>query len=120
MTARLRGIRLPVIVVMAGILPLACTTGADTASPVVTNQVDMPRSYRFSPAAIQVEVGATVTWTNSDNFTHSVVFEGESDPIAMLKPGDTASQAFETAGRYPYVCSLHPQDMTGVVEVVAS
>ena len=106
---------------MAGMLLLACSTGdGDPSSPVATNQVDMPRSYRFSPAAIQIEAGASVTWTNSDNFTHSVLLEGEAQPIALLKPGESATHTFETAGRFPYVCSLHPQDMTGVVEVVAS
>lgn len=119
MTARLSRAGIPVVFAMAGMLLLGCTTGAGRASPVVTDQVDMPRSYRFSPASIQVEVGATVTWTNSDNFTHSVVLEAEPDPIATLRPGEAASHTFETAGRFPYVCSLHPQDMTGVVEVIS-
>lgn len=113
-------LRLPAAIVAAGMFIAACGGGGGAAgSPVATNQVDMPPSYRFVPAAIQIEAGTSVTWTNSDNFTHSVLFDGESEPIALLKPGETASRTFETAGTYPYVCSLHPQDMTGVVEVTA-
>lgn len=120
MTVHPGRLRVPAVMAMAGMLVLACGTGSGgAASPVATNQVDMPPSYRFAPAAIQVETGATVTWTNSDNFTHTVLLDGESAPIALLKPGETASHTFATAGRFPYVCSLHPQDMTGVVEVLA-
>jgi plastocyanin len=119
MTATFRWLRSPVVA-MAGMLLVGCGAGgAVDASPVATSQVDMPPSYRFSPVAILVETGATVTWTNADNFTHSVLFDGDSEPIAMLEPGERATHTFESTGRFPYVCSLHPQDMTGVVEVVA-
>ena len=34
------------------------------------DSVDLPKSYKFAPAAITVTAGTTVTWTNDDNFTH--------------------------------------------------
>jgi plastocyanin len=53
--------------------------------------------------------GATVTWTNDDNFTHNVTFEGEAS--LMMWPGQTATRTFDTPGTYACQCTLHPQDM---------
>ena len=99
----------------------ACSSGAGAAgaSPVATDKVDLPPSYRFAPAAITVQAGATVTWTNDDHFTHSVqILDGglPGDPHVM-QPGQTATVTFATAGTYHYQCHLHPQNMKGVVTV---
>lgn len=96
---------------------LAGCSGGEGATPsvVATTTVDLPKSYRFEPAAILVDVGATVTWTNHDDFTHNVAFDGDA-PLAM-KPGDSVTRAFPTAGTFPYLCSLHPREMQGSVAV---
>lgn len=97
---------------------LAGCSGEEAATPssVATTSVDLPKSYRFEPAAIEVEVGATVTWTNHDEFTHNVAFDGDA-PLAM-KPGESVTRAFPTAGTFPYTCSLHPSEMKGRVAVI--
>lgn len=95
---------------------LGCAPGG-SGSPVPTDQVDLPKSYRFAPEAIVVPVGTTVTWTNSDNFTHSVQFEGDTTPGMVVKPGETVTRRFETVGTFPYVCAFHPQDMQGTLVV---
>ena len=92
--------------------------GAD-ASPIATDHVDLPKSYKFEPAAIQVVAGTTVTWTNDDNFAHSVELAGQASPIGVMKPGETVTYTFAAPGTYPYICTFHPQDMRGVVQVVA-
>ena len=108
---------LPALAVLALVLA-ACGGGAGAASsPVPTTTVDLPKSYKFAPAAITVTAGATVTWTNHDNFTHNVSLEGEA-PLTMA-PGESVSHTFSTPGTYPYVCSLHPKDMKGSVLVAA-
>ena len=90
--------------------------GADaSATPVATTTVDLPKSYRFEPAAIVVEAGATVSWTNHDNFSHTVLFTGD-EPLA-LAPGESVTRLFATPGQYAYVCTLHPQNMKGTVLV---
>ncbi len=113
------------LLVAVAALALAGCAGEASASapsdgPVATTRVDLPRSYLFQPAAIVVTVGATVTWTNSDNFTHSVQFEGDAAPGAVLKPGASASRTFDAAGTYAYLCAFHPQNMRGTVEVTAA
>jgi plastocyanin len=91
--------------------------GSSDGSPVATTTVDLPKSYRFAPAAITVEVGSTVTWTNNDNFSHNVdLADDAGEPLAMA-PGESVSHVFEAAGTFAYVCSLHPADMTGTVIV---
>lgn len=102
----------------AALLLLALVAGcsgeeAATSSVVATTTVDLPKSYRFEPAAIQVDVGATVTWTNHDEFTHNVVFDSDG-PLAMT-PGDSVTRLFPATGTFAYVCSLHPREMQGSV-----
>jgi plastocyanin len=104
------------VLAVVTLLVAACGSGAGAASsPVATTTVDLPPSYRFVPAAIVVPAGATVTWTNHDNFTHNVAFDGAE--ALRMAPGESASRAFETPGTYAYVCSLHPKDMKGTVVV---
>ncbi len=86
---------------------------------MATDQVDLPRSYKFAPEDITVPVGTTVTWTNNDNFTHSVrLLDGGE--VQMMKPGESVTHAFTGAGLFRYDCSLHPKDMQGSVLVEAT
>lgn len=123
--ARAGRLLLPALVALALVLVAACGGGgagsgggAGQASPIATTTVDLPKSYRFEPTAITVPAGATVIWTNHDNFSHNVSLEG-ADPLAMSR-GDSVSHTFATPGLYPYVCSLHPKDMKGTVLVTGS
>jgi plastocyanin len=104
----------------SAIVASGCASSAGAgASAVATDRVDLPKSYRFAPAAITVKAGTTVTWTNDDHFTHSVQFlDGglPNDPHVM-QPGQTATFTFTTAGTFNYQCHFHPQNMKGVVTV---
>ena len=94
------------------------SSGAN-ASPVATTTVDLPKSYRFAPAAIAVRAGSTVTWTNDDNFSHSVAFlDGglPGEPLVM-EPGQSVTFTFDHAGTFHYQCHFHPQNMQGSVTV---
>ena len=95
--------------------------GAGGSGPVATTSVDLPASYRFAPADITVAAGSTVTWTNHDNFTHSVAFLDGGLPTEprVMKPGETATFTFAAAGTFHYQCSFHPQNMKGTVVVSA-
>ena len=104
-------------ILLAALLAAACQA-AEPSVPVATNQVDLPRSYRFAPENITVPVDTTVTWTNNDNFTHSVRLL-ESGEVQMMKPGESVTHAFPGAGLFRYDCSLHPNDMQGSVLVEA-
>jgi plastocyanin len=95
-------------------LGAACGAG-ESAEPVATTEVTMAKSYRFDPKTIEVEAGATVTWRNDDNFTHTVQVDGQEDH--MVEQGESVSITFEQPGTYHYVCTLHSKDMDGEVIV---
>lgn len=105
-------------VVLVGALP-ACSGEPAVPTDEAAEQVDMPPSYRFAPETLEVAAGTTVTWTNNDHFTHDVVIlEPEETDVGQAKPGETVSFTFDEPGTYSYECSLHPQQMQAVVEVV--
>ena len=94
---------------------VACGGSGESAAPVATTEVVMPKSYRFEPKTIEVKAGATVTWRNEDNFTHTVEVEGQDDH--EVEPGDSVAIDFPKPGTYEYVCTLHSHDMRGKVIV---
>jgi len=89
--------------------------GTSASPPVETTTVEMAKSYRFAPKTIEVKSGATVTWTNHDNFTHTVKLDGGRDH--KVGRGNSVSIRFDRPGTFPYVCTLHSHDMHGTVIV---
>ena len=118
---RRRVAALLLVVLLVG-APAACSSASGSAAPVSTSTVDLPQSYRFAPADIAIQAGTTVTWTNHDNFTHSVTFldGGLPSEPQVMEPGATTTFAFATPGQYHYQCHLHPQNMRGSVTVTAA
>jgi plastocyanin len=106
------------LIVLTALLA-ACAT-APSAEPVATSRVDLPPSYRFEPEVISVPDGTTVTWTNHDNFSHSVRLLDDGGEVLTMAPGESASFTFSGPGKHRYDCSLHPHDMSGVVIVSES
>ena len=101
--------------VAAAVLVAAGCGSAESSEPVATTEVEMVKSYRFDPKVIEIRAGDTVTWTNEDNFTHTVQVDGEEDH--EVGQGESVSITFDTPGAYHYVCTLHRQDMDGEVIV---
>ncbi|HEY8704505.1 MAG TPA: cupredoxin domain-containing protein [Gaiellaceae bacterium] len=108
--------RLVLLLVLAvsAVLTAGCGS-AFSSKPVATNQVLLPKSYRFDPMEVVVKAGTSVTWSNHDNFTHTVKVEDGVDH--KISPGQSVTIKFPTLGTYRYVCTLHSHDMHGVVIV---
>ena len=104
---------LPVVAAVA--LFTAGCGGSDTSDPIAATEVEMVKSYSFDPKVIEIEAGDTVTWTNNDNFTHTVQVEGQEDH--KVEQGASVEITFDKPGTYDYVCTLHSQDMDGTVIV---
>jgi plastocyanin len=80
---------------------VALALGASSSS-AATTQVTISKAG-FSPAAVTVRPGDTVTWTNTDTAAHQVVADHAgftSSPV--LQPGQSYSFTFTTAGKFSY------------------
>ena len=72
-------------------------------------------NFMFDPASITIKVGTTVTWTNQESATHSVVASDGSWESPSLNTGDTFSHTFDKAGTFEYVCGFHSRMMGTVI-----
>ncbi|MCX5604217.1 cupredoxin family copper-binding protein [Streptomyces phaeochromogenes] len=106
--------------VLVLLVPLLLLWAAPGPASAATYRVAM-KGYAFSPAALTVPVGSTVTWTNQDTAPHDV--KTTSGPVSihspMLQKGQSWSFTFTTAGSYGYYCTVHP-DMTARIVVQAA
>jgi plastocyanin len=86
------------------------------SAPVDAEQVVI-RDFAFNPPDLSVAVGSSVTWTNEDGATHTVL-DPTNAVIASpnLDQGSTYTATFDEPGTYDYICSIHTS-MTGSVTV---
>ncbi len=89
----------------------------ETAAATGAVAVDIA-NFAFNPVTIEVKVGDTVTWTNSDGFAHTATQKpsGSGFQSGTLKPGESFSYTFDTAGTFDYYCEFH-SGMKGQVVV---
>ena len=80
------------------------------------NAVSVYDNY-FSPPALTVAKGATVTWTWRGAVGHSVTFTSGGPSTAVMTTGTTQA-TFNAVGTFNYHCSVHvAQGMTGTITV---
>jgi plastocyanin len=93
-------------------------TGIATITTIVagaTGAVTAP-SITYLPADLNVQAGATVTWT-FQSVPHTVTFTSAGAPAGLGEFRDGSdSVVFPTSGTYSYRCEIHP-GMVGVVHV---
>lgn len=77
------------------------------------------QNFAFHPGTVNVSAGDTVTWINRDNTPHTATASGGSFNTGTLKAGQSASHTFSKAGRFAYICAIHP-NMLGTVVVAAT
>jgi plastocyanin len=96
---------------------LALFTALVVATPAqaATINVRITKSG-FSPSSVRINFGDTVRWTNADTANHQIVADNGSFASPILKPKQTYSFAFKTAGRFPYHDAIKPS-LKGVVRV---
>ena len=70
----------------------------------------------YSPNSVTVAVGGKVTWKNVDSAAHSATAMDSSFDTSLVNAGASASNTFNTAGTYQYMCIVHPW-MKGTVIV---
>lgn len=126
-TTRRAGVIIIAMVALLAVLTLtaACGSGdgdnttATTATPGTTGagggaQVVM-KSMAFEPASVTIKVGESVTWTNQESATHTVVGDNDEFQSGDLANGASFSFTFDKAGTYTYHCGIHPSMKATVV-----
>ena len=100
------------------VIPLAGMVGAlalATAGSAATVTVQI-KSTGFSPSAVTVDHGDTLTWHNGDKVDHQVVADDGSFASPILAPGRSWSHTLAAAGTFRYHDALHPK-LSGKVTV---
>ena len=72
--------------------------------------------FKYAPETVTVTAGTEVTWTNSDDATHTATADDSSFDTGDLDKGDAKSVTFDQAGSFTYYCRFHPF-MKATVEV---
>jgi len=84
-----------------------------TSQPKEKNTITI-KDFAFSPNALTVKVGDTVTWSNEDGVVHTIKSSDFNSP--NIKNGDTYKFQFTKSGTFDYSCGIHPS-MKGKVVV---
>jgi plastocyanin len=92
----------------------------DTNDPAGGPTVEV-RNNNFTPTPISVALNETVTFQwNSGGVIHNVTFQDQGSPASPNQGSGSFARAFQVAGSYPYVCTIHAAEgMAGVVNVSA-
>jgi plastocyanin len=113
---------LGLVLAALGVGVVACGGSADVepapaaAAPTGDTSVSA-RDNSFSPKALAVSVGDTVTFTNDGAVPHTVTATSGSEfDSGTLAPGRTFTFTAAKAGTVTYVCTIHP-GMQGTIEV---
>jgi plastocyanin len=107
---------------------LGAVVGSGLAGGVIVARAQAPASaiavsidnFTFTPQALTVKAGTTVTWTNKDDIPHGIAATGNSFTRSKaMDTDDSYSFTFTTPGTYQYFCYIHPH-MTGTIVVEAA
>jgi plastocyanin len=74
------------------------------------------QNFSFKPAHITIKRGTRVRWINKDSTTHTATANNGAFDSGRLRPGQSYSHTFKTAGRTnKYHCEIHPSMRGSVV-----
>jgi plastocyanin len=75
------------------------------------------QNFSFKPANITIKRGTKVRWINKDSTAHTATANnGRSFDSGRLRPGQSYTHTFKSAGKKPYHCEIHT-DMKGTITV---
>ena len=94
----------------------APTQGGTSSTITIPMGAEALGSRAFTPGNLEIAVGSTVTWTNTDSVSHTSTSNASGWDSGIIGPGRQFSFTYQTAGTFPYHCAIHP-GMTGTVVV---
>jgi plastocyanin len=99
--------------VAAVLIPVA--SAPSQAAGATVNVVNM----KFTPNAVTVTLGSSVTWTFNDDVAHTTTSYAGLWDSGPHPSGTSYTHAFTSAGTFTYHCSIHPE-MHGKVSVAVA
>jgi plastocyanin len=107
--------------VAAAALALSHSSGPSTTSAAISagSKTIEISSFAYSPAAVTVKVGTTITFTNEESVEHTATsnIEGLFD-TGTLNKGQSVRLKMNKVGTFSFHCSFHAF-MHGTIKVVA-
>ena len=97
-----------VTALLAAALPELTAAGAAAVTAAASPATVDIDNFAFTPAALTVTAGTTVTWKNEDDSPHRIGDKNGTFKSAALDTDDTFSHTFAAPGEYPYICTIHP------------
>ena len=91
--------------------------GDDAASSGSAAKTITISNFEFAPEVLDVKVGDTITVDNKDSAEHTVTAKDKSFDTGRFASG-TKTFMLTKAGRFDYVCEVHPFMTTRVIQVV--
>src|SRR5437588_3924173 len=92
------------------------TPGGPSSSVAIPVGASALGNGAYAPDDLNVAVGTTVTWMNTDSISHTSTSDVNGWNSGIVAPGGQFSFAFQAAGTFPYHCTIHP-GMVGTVVV---
>lgn len=104
---RLQG---PVLLLVVAVLAVAALLGGRAVGATITATASGAKSvdvnhFAFHPPTLHVKRGGKVTFTNSQNVTHTATGANFDKTLA---PGSSATVKFSKKGTFAYHCKIHP------------
>jgi plastocyanin len=97
-----------VLVVLLGRSTLIVALAGFSVARAQTPNTVFIKNFMFSPMALTVRTGSTVTWKNLDGEPHTVVNDAGMFRSAALDQNDTYHFKFDKPGVYKVFCGIHP------------
>jgi plastocyanin len=88
---------------------------ATTVSLAAVTRVVAIRPAGFAPATRTIQTGDSVRWRNDDTVNHQVVADNGHFASPVLRPRQSYTRVFNTAGRFPYRDALEPAERGAIV-----
>jgi plastocyanin len=96
------------LVAIAGVAATTVSLAADTRVVAI-------RPAGFAPATRTIQTGDSVRWRNDDTVDHQVVADNGHFASPVLRPRQSYTRIFNTAGRFPYRDALEPAERGAIV-----
>lgn len=89
------------------------------ASPqAATTAVNAAFVSGFTPGVVNIGVGDSIKWTNTDGAPHTTTANGGQWDGSLTTQGSTFTFVFNVAGAFSYRCKIHA-NMVGTINVAA-